>query len=814
MAEKRRQSGRPVGGGGLATGLLCAALLAVPTGCPPQRGPGASAGSGRTALWGKLALRRPEDVGMDNWCLQQIDHVVADGLRAGQMPGCVVAVGRRGGIVFRKAYGDRQVEPAREAMTLETVFDVASLTKPVATATCVMLLVEAGKVDPGDRVSDHLPQFGQAGKKQITVAQLLTHQGGLVADNHLREYANGADEAWRRICASRPIAKPGSRFIYSDVGYIVLAELVRRVSGRDVHELATEKVYGPLGMSDTTFLPGEPLQRRAAPTERRDGEWIRGQVHDPRAWRLGGVAGHAGLFSTAGDLATFASMMLGGGEFGGVRVLSEASIERMTRPRKVPGRGLRSLGWDVRTGYSTNRGRALSDRAFGHGGFTGTSLWIDPQLDLFVLFLSNRLHPDGKGAVNLLAGRIGTIAGAAARMPKAEAATRPRPAPGGRRGRSGGKVLTGLDVLRREGFAALAGRRVGLLTNHTGIAGDGRSNIELLAEADAVKLVKILTPEHGLEGLLDQAQIADARHGGTGLPVVSLYGKTRKPTPEMLADVDTLVFDIQDIGARFYTYISTMGLAMQAAAEAGKRFVVLDRPNPIGGLDVAGPVLDAGRETFVGFHRLPVRHGMTVGELARLFRAELKLQLDLHVVRVERWRRGELFDATGLRWVNPSPNMRSLTEALLYPGIGLLEATNLSVGRGTETPFELVGAPWIDEKALGERLTRSGLPGVSFEPIRFTPTASKHEGRPCGGVRITITDRSALRPIRTGLEIARLLNELYGEQWRIDGVDHLLRNRLAMASLKRGRTAVEIEWTWQTELGRFMERRAAVLLYE
>jgi uncharacterized protein YbbC (DUF1343 family) len=265
-----------------------------------------------------------------------------------------------------------------------------------------------------------------------------------------------------------------------------------------------------------------------------------------------------------------------------------------------------------------------------------------------------------------------------------------------------------------------------------------------------VQLAALFSPEHGFEGKLDVSKIGDTKDVSTGLKVHSLYGETRRPTAEMLADIDTVVFDIQDIGARFYTYVSTMGEAMQAAAESKKRFVVLDRPNPIGGIAVAGPMLDRGKESFVGFHRLPVRHGMTIGELARLFKAELKLDLELEVIACEGWQRGDLWDATGLAWINPSPNMRSLTQALLYPGIGLLETTNLSVGRGTDTPFEVIGAPWLDGRKLAAALASRNIPGVTFVPVAFTPASSKFAEKPCGGVNIIITDRERFEPLRTG----------------------------------------------------------------
>jgi uncharacterized protein YbbC (DUF1343 family)/CubicO group peptidase (beta-lactamase class C family) len=748
-----------------------------------------------------LPRATPQSVGMDAAKLREIDDEVARALAEKKMPGCVVAIGRHGRLVLLKAYGRRQVEPKPARMTTDTLFDMASVTKSVATATSVMLLAEQGKIDLDAPVAKYLPEFGQNGKQAITVRQLLTHQGGLVADNHLRDYAGGPEEAWRRIFALKPVAAPGTQVIYSDVGFIVLGRLVERVSGRNLNQFTRESIFKPLGMCHTGYLPDKSLGSRAAPTERRERRWMRGEVHDPRAYLLGGVAGHAGLFSTAEDLAVYARMMLGGGEYDGVRVLRTETVERMTAPCLVPG-GFRGLGWVCHGDYASNRGRTFSPRAFGHGGFTGTSLWIDPGLDLFVIFLSNRVHPDGKGLINPLAGRIGTIA--------ADAIARPGPLPAAAETHP---VLTGIDVLRRDRFKSLAGRRVGLITNQTGIARDGASTVRLLHEAPGVDLRALFSPEHGLEGKLDVAEIADAKDSGTKLPVYSLFGKTRQPTAESLAGLDTLVFDIQDIGCRFYTYVSTMGLAMQAAAEHGLRFVVLDRPNPIDGIDVEGPMLDEGRESFVAFHRLPVRHGMTVGELARLFREELTLKLDLQVIRMEGWRRGDYFHATGLPWVNPSPNMRSLDEALLYPGVGLLEFTNLSVGRGTPTPFELVGAPWLDGPRLAETLGKRRLRGVRFTPVAFVPEGSKFAGRVCGGVQIAITDRAAVRPVRTGLTIAQALAEQYPKVWDSTPCDRLLVNRCVLKQVLSGAPIEEIERREQPTLDDFLRRRARFLLY-
>lgn len=761
---------------------------------------------------GALPPAEPDQVGLDAGKLTQIDQVVAQGLDANQMPGCVVLVARQGQVAFLKSYGYKRLQPDPLPMTTDTVFDMASITKPVATATSIMILLDRGLIKLDDPVAKHVPEFGQHGKEKVTVFHLLTHQGGLIPDNALADYADGPDSAWENIMALELRKPPGEKFIYSDVGYIVLAEMVSRITGQSVHEFTRKNIFRPLGMNETGYLPDETLRRRAAPTERRKGRWMQGEVHDPRAYALSGIAGHAGLFSTAQDLAIYAQMMLNGGHYAGTRVLNPEIVAKMTTPLKVSS-GLRGLGWDIQTGYSSNRGEGFTLQAFGHGGFTGTTLWIDPGLDLIVIFLSNRLHPDGNGLINRLAGKIGGIA-AEAILSRDDFPTSTSTLAEGEAAKPEAKtVLAGIDVLRRDDFRSLKGRQVGLITNQTGIARDGTPTFNLLHESDQVDLVALFSPEHGLKGKLEIASIEDSRHPGTALPVYSLYGKVRRPTSKMLAGIDTLVFDIQDIGTRFYTYISTMGHAMEAAAEEGIRFVVLDRPNPINGIDVSGPMLDPGRESFVAFYRLPLRHGMTIGELALLFKDKLNLKLDLQIVQLEGWRRSDFFDATGLKWVNPSPNMRNLMEAILYPGIGLLETTNLSVGRGTDTPFEIIGAPWLDSVALARALTARDLPGVRFYPVEFTPEASKFSGERCRGVNIVIVDRRAFQPITTGLEIARRMRVLHPDDWQLSGYDRLLRNQRILDALRDEKTVAEMEAIYRPAVNEFRRVRADYLLY-
>ena len=739
--------------------------------------------------------------GMDAATLDHIDQAVAEALRREKMPGCVVVIGRRNGIVFHRAYGKKQLKPTPLPMTTDTVFDMASITKPLATALSIMQLVEQEKVQLDKRVAHYLSGFAANGKQDVTVRQLLTHQGGLIPDNALSDYDDGQEEAFRRIDALKTYVDPGTRFVYTDVGFIVLARIVEKVTGQDIHEYSHEPIFGPLGMTETGFLPAPPLQQRAAPTEQREGKWIQGEVHDPRAFALGGVAGHAGLFSTGEDLARMAIALLSGGQSGESRILGATTLKQMTRPIRTS-TGLRGLGWDVRSGYSSNRGDIFSDQAFGHGGFTGTTFWVDPGLDLFVVFLSNRVHPDGNGSVNALAGRIGTIAAASIRQParpSTVSATRP--------------VLAGIDVLERAEFRQLRGQRVGLITNQTGRNLSGMSTVEVLHKSPHLDLVALFSPEHGLEGKLELARIADSRDNQSGLKVFSLYGKARVPTAESLEGIDTLIFDVQDIGTRFYTFVSTMGNCMRAAAEHNVRFVVLDRPNPIGGIAVQGPVLDAGSESFVGFHTLPVRHGMTVGELARMFNSELKLKLDLEVIRVQGWRREDMFDKTGRLWLDPSPNMRSLTQALLYPGIGLLETTNISVGRGTDTPFERIGAPWIDGRQLAAELNRAGLQGVRFLPIEFTPDASKFKEQECGGVYIQVTSRDDFQPLRLGLQLAVSLRRLYPDDWDTASLNRLLSSETTQAAILAGKSVDDIQAGYRRQLQEFKQRRRRYLLY-
>lgn len=769
--------------------LLMVSLFVVAAASPASR---PARGQSLPQVDASNALMR-EDFGAD------IDRAVERALLQGKLPGCVVVVGRQGMMVHRKAYGLRRIVPSTEGMTLDTVFDLASLTKPIVTSTSILQLVERGDVRLRDKVSDYFPEFAANGKDEITIEQLLVHSSGLIPDNPVEDFENGWPEAMKRICDLRPQSTPGEKFKYSDVGFLVLGRIVEKVTGMPLDEYAAQHIFEPLGMSESTFSPDEALRRRAAPTEKADGEWLRGVVHDPRARLLGGVAGHAGLFSTADDLARYANALLEGG----LPIVTDRTLELWTTPIEIDG-NLRGLGWDMQSVYSRNRGEAMSPRAFGHGGFTGTAIWIDSEVDLFVIFLSNRVHPSGNGEVNDLAGRIGTIASAACLKHSAVQEVREPVAQ---------PTVLGIDVLVDRDFEPLKGKRVGLIANHTSRNAEGRSTVEILAAAEGVELVALFSPEHGFSGVADREGIEDGVDPDSKLPIYSLYGATRKPLPEQLREVDTLVFDIQDIGCRFYTYLSTMGLSMEAAGEQGKSFVVLDRPNPIGGSMVEGPVLDTGKESFVGFHSISVRHGMTVGELARMIEQERALKLDLQVVKMENWGRSDYLYDTGLTWIDTSPNMRSLTAAVLYPGIGLFEMTNVSVGRGTDTPFEVFGAPWIDGRELASRVSQAGLQGVRVVPITFTPTASRFEGQQCGGIAFVVTDWNEFEALPLAWVLAHELAKLYPNSWDMANFDRLLSSNVVMRRLREGADPIEIERSYQSQLVDFKRRRHSFLLY-
>jgi len=761
-----------------------------------------------------------------------LDRVINEAIEQGRMPGAVLLVGHEGKVVYRKAYGKRALVPLPEAMTLDTVFDCASLTKVVATTSSLMKLFEEGRFRLGDKITDYIPEF-QGGKSEITLRQLFTHFSGLQPDVPLSTPWTGYATGIQLACTFKPGGPPGTRYVYSDINFILLGELVHRLSGKMLNAYARENIFLPIGMRESMFLPPASLVPRIAPTERwpvKTGPPLRGVVHDPTARNMGGVAGHAGLFSTADDLSRFAQMMLNGGELEGVRLFSPLTVAKFIEPQTPPDQPiLRGLGWDVDSPHSGNRGELFPIGSFGHTGFTGTSLWIDPLTKTYVILLANSVHPDLRPALTPVRAKVATIVAAnvglrGQRVTLSEynqtgynqtGYNESLTGPGARRqvGRNGA-TLTGLDVLAAMKFQPFAGKRIGLITNQSGLDRQGRRNIDVMRQA-GVNIAAIFSPEHGFLGKEDRPGIQDTTDPATGIKVFSLYGATNRPTPEMLNGIDVLVFDIQDVGVRFYTFETTMAYALEAAAKAGIPYYVLDRPNPITGTRIEGPMMDPANRSFVGYlGGEPVRHGMTMGELAKMFNAENKIGANLTVVPMQDWQRGDWFDATNLAWINPSPNMRSLNAAMLYPGLCLMEyARNFSVGRGTDAPFEQIGADFIGGRELATYLNQRQIPGVRVYATSFTPTESVFKGVKVEGVRFVVTNRELLNATRLGLELAVGIQKLYPGKVDFSGGKRLVGSDDAIHRIQAAEDPRTIQESFQDAVGTFAEMRARYLLY-
>jgi uncharacterized protein YbbC (DUF1343 family)/CubicO group peptidase (beta-lactamase class C family) len=760
-----------------------------------------------------------------------VDAVIQSAISDGTIPGAVLIVGHDGSVIYRKAYGERALEPRRAPMTLDTVFDVASLTKVIVTTTAVMQLVERGEVRLSDPVAKYLPEFAQNGKDDITVRQLLTHYSGLEPDLDLKTAWEGKSTAYAMAFAETPEDSPGAKFTYSDINFIVLGALVERVSGEELDQYAARHIFGPLKMMRTRFVPPTDLRagwiEKIAPTQYDENEhMLQGVVHDPTARRMGGVAGHAGLFSTGDDLAKFAQALLNGGD----GILSALAVEKMTRPEQPPSAPvLRGFGWDIDSPFSSNRGDLLPVGSYGHTGFTGTSIWIDPTTETYIILLTNAVHPRGKTNAIALRSKVSTAIAAALPLTASEKeALRWKSITGYNEAQSAarrmsvrnGTVKTGIDVLEDHGFDVLqiAGRKkkIGILTNQNGVDAEGRRDIDVLAHAPGVSLEAIFSPEHGPAGTLDTESVSNSTDAATGVSVYVVYGAKeaqRRPPAEVMSQLDAVVVDLQDAGVPWWTYETSLGYFLEAAAKAGIELIVLDRPNPITGSFVQGPVGDAGHESFTNYWTVPVRHGMTFGELAKMFNLERNINAKLTVVPMEGWQRGDWFDATGLEWVNPSPNLRSLTEATLYPGVALIEGTNVSVGRGTDTPFEVVGAPWIKGRELAVYLNARGIAGVRFVPVTFTPAAAVYSGAKCEGVNVVLTERNALDAPELGIELAAALERLYPANFKIGRITGLLVNQAAFDGLMAGEDPRRIAQDWQEELGKFEVVRKKYLIY-
>jgi SSS family transporter len=838
-----------------------------------------------------------------------VSILVEDAIIAKKMPGAVVLINHDGRTVFEKAYGNRALEPTIEPMTEDTVFDMASLTKCLVTATAVMQLYEAHKLRFDEPVAKYLPEFAVNGKQAVTIRELLTHYSGLPEDIDLKDSwglaAPDKVEGIRRAMDSTLESVPGTHFKYSDINFITLGALVEKISGEPLEEYAQEHIFAPLGMTHTRYLPfaeacgsfdaigsavvGKPNFTRSASPDGRNGtmlitdylcpppKWmpaaldpqtaptayddqgsaetnpdyqrmLRGTVHDPTTRRMGGVAGHAGVFSTAADVSLFAQALLDrlAGRPSSFP-LSQATLRLMTEPEQPPtavtgatiftsdgktttGVATRGFGWDINSAFSRPRGEVFPIGSFGHTGFTGTSLWMDPESDSFVIILSNAIHPRGAPPISALRGQVASAAARAMRLSAEHATTIASP-----------QTLTGIDVLETTHFDVLAQAakrhgnhlRLGLLTNQTGLDREGKRTIDILQHSlPEVELKTLFSPEHGLLGTKDTVKVGNDVDPATSLPVLSLYGakpEQRHPSMESLKNLDAVVIDLQDVGVRFYTYEALVGYFLEAAAQAHIEIILLDRPNPIGGVAVQGPVSDAGAESYNNYMPMPVRNGMTLGELALYFNSERRIpsatssnilvpiHAQLTIVPMQNWSRGQYFDETGLKWTNPSPNLRTPTAATLYPAVGLTEMTNISVGRGTDKPYEHIGAPYINAPALAAYLTARTIPGVSFAPTSFAVAEDSNHypshGRTIPGVAFTVTDRGAFNSPEMGIELLSALHHLYPE-FQLAKAAYLVTDVDTMQALTNGDDPRKIAAGWEKDLTAFEHRRGAYLLYK
>ncbi len=917
-----------------------------------------------------------------------ITTLMEDAIAAKKLPGAVVVINHSGKTVFEQAYGHRSLDPTLEPMTEDTIFDMASLTKDLATATAVMQLYEYGKIHGFDEfVANYLPEFAANGKQNVTIRELLTHTSGLPPDLTLKDpwglAAPDKAEAVRRIMASPLSSPPGTKFVYSDINFETLGLLVEKLSGESLDVYAQEHIFTPLKMTHTRFLPmgkacgrlGNPLKPDEtqpmamsacespqswnrwdllpliAPTQYDDqldatvnpdfGHMLRGIVHDPTARRMGGVAGHAGVFSTAHDVALFAQALLDRlagrpSDF----PLNQSTLQLMTaaeQPKTVEpanlvnfngtaplkGPPVRGYGWDIDTAYSRPRGAVFPVGSFGHTGFTGTSLWMDPGSDTAVIILANSVHPKGGPNISPLRGDIATATAKILQLygstptssvTPAAKMTAPRKAQprthssnqamaphlvlastqvsnraGTQLPATKPQTLTGIDVLEKTHYAVLAevAKRhgnhlnIGLLTNQSGSDRTGKRTIDLLATelpkvVPTAKLTTLFSPEHGIFGKQDTTSIGPEVDPTTHLTVTSLYGSgaaARHPQHDQLKDLDAVVIDLQDVGVHFYTYETVTAYMLEASGAEQRDFhhdleiILLDRPNPIGGTQVQGPIVDPNHESYTAYTQTPIRHGMTLGELAQYdngeatlptattpgvpssaqpsaSRDETKVGSGLHahltVIAMENWTRAEYYDDTHLPWINPSPNLQSLTATTLYPGLALLESTTVSVGRGSSAPFEQIGAGitpataatatspakpatpnWFDSKKLADYLNARRIPGVTFTATTF-PIAEVAEdgnhypyhGQTIAGIRINLTDRQALDAPELGIELLSAFHRLCPDNFDQTRGMRLFANQETLTALQNNEDPRAIAARWSAPLAAFNAKRSKYLIYK
>jgi uncharacterized protein YbbC (DUF1343 family) len=674
-----------------------------------------------------------------------IRNALIESVRVSKSPGAVVHIGDRWGTILHEATGFRQLIPAPVKTEVNTIYDLASLTKVVATTTAIMQLYEAGEIELDQPVSRYLPIPAFSA---FTLRHCLTHSAGLVSGLPYFKECSSIDEMLQRY-AELPLKwQPGTRWLYSDVGFMILGRVVELVAADSLDAYSRKHIFEPLKMTDTGFNPDTTRRARCAATEQCPwrGMLMIGQVHDENAYAVGGVAGHAGLFGTAADLAVFARAFVSG------RILKPETLAAMTRMPQIPAWPWQGLGWQLDPWSTKDSGFLTTRTAMGHSGWTGTSLWMDWELGFFAIQLGNTCHPSRSVRNNPDFRRTFYSQVSKVLYPKST------------------NTHSGLDRLQREDFGELRGKRIALLTHHAAVDQLGRHILDVFALAPDVSIKLLYSPEHGIRGQAEAGQSVESERGD--LPVISLYGERKQPTVDELRQVDWFVVDLQDVGARYYTYAATMKDCLEACAEAGVPVLVLDRPNPVGGAVLEGPIA-AIFTSPVCWGAVPVRHGMTMGEIAlyfqRTFFSETKLRLS--VSTLDNWT-SQQFNQCSLPWIPPSPNIPTAGTTLMYTGTCLFEGTNLNEGRGTETPFELIGAPWLDASAVLDALDEDARAGVRIDTVRYTPVAipgkasnPRYQDQVCNGLRLTIQDPGLARPFTTTVALLVAIRKIHSREF-------------------------------------------------
>ncbi|HNZ49356.1 MAG TPA: DUF1343 domain-containing protein [Candidatus Hydrogenedentes bacterium] len=680
-----------------------------------------------------------------DYLMSALSRAVADA----QAPGAVACVGENGRTIFKGATGFRALVPEKERADTETIYDLASLTKVIATTTSVLLLREQAQLDLDDALYRYLPL---ANLDKVSIRQVLTHTAGLVSWKAFYTELSGPlayTDAIARLAASRD--QRGTR-VYSDLGFILLTRVIEEITHESFDVFCREQIFQPLKMVNTFFKPAPSFKERCAPTEKCS--WrkrlIRGEVHDQNAFAMGGVSGHAGLFSTAADLELFCQALLSG------KILSEATLTDITREGQVPGYPWQGLGWWIDPWTSGANGYLPSRTAFGHTGWTGTSMWMDRSTGVYAVLLSNTCHPDVSHRNN----------GALRRTFYSKVASLFY--------KNSANAHTGLDALVRNDFEEIKGKRLGVLTNSAAQDQTGRSAALVLGQSGAATVMRFFSPEHGFQGEAEAGEAVGSKKDGT-VPVISLYGGKSAPDRKDLQGIDLFVVDLPDIGARYYTYMATMKECMASCAEAQIPVLVLDRPNPLGGLVLEGkPAEEFG--TAVCCAPVPVRHGMTLGEVALFFQEQFfkGKKLELRIVKAENWWYDFTHPESALPWTPPSPNIPTPDTALLYIGTCLFEGVNMNEGRGTERPFRICGAPWLKAEEVIAAVEPSALEGCTLKPALYIPKSipgkaanPEYKDQLCHGIEFEITDRRTIRPFAMVTAVLSAIHKRHPElQWR------------------------------------------------